>query len=56
MKGTYKSIALVTLLIAVNATSYAADKEVVLSGPYLGQTPPGLTAEPFAPGIISKAG
>lgn len=27
-----------------------------LEGPYLGQKPPGLTAEAFAPGIISKEG
>ena len=24
-----------------------------LTGPYLGQKPPGLTPEPFAPGIVS---
>jgi len=28
----------------------------ILEGPYLGQKPPGITAEPFAPGIISKEG
>jgi len=28
----------------------------VLKGPYLGQKPPGMTPEIFAPGIISKAG
>lgn len=27
-----------------------------LEGPYMGQKPPGLVAEPFAPGIISKGG
>ncbi|TDF39265.1 hypothetical protein EYS14_07000 [Alteromonadaceae bacterium M269] len=27
-----------------------------LEGPYMGQKPPGLVAEPFAPGIISKEG
>lgn len=27
-----------------------------LSGPYLGQTPPGLIAKPFAPGVISTDG
>jgi hypothetical protein len=27
-----------------------------LSGPYLGQTPPGRTPEIFAPGIVSKEG
>ena len=28
----------------------------ILEGPYMGQKPPGMTAEPFAPGIISKEG
>ncbi len=27
-----------------------------LEGPYMGQNPPGMVAEPFAPGIISKEG
>jgi Tol biopolymer transport system component len=27
-----------------------------LEGPYMGQKPPGIVAEPFAPGIISKEG
>lgn len=27
-----------------------------LEGPYMGQQPPGMVAEPFAPGIISKEG
>lgn len=27
-----------------------------LEGPYMGQKPPGMVAEPFAPGIISKDG
>ncbi len=28
----------------------------LLAGPYMGQKPPGMVAEPFAPGIISKEG
>lgn len=28
----------------------------ILKGPYMGQKPPGMVAEPFAPGIISKDG
>jgi hypothetical protein len=28
----------------------------ILEGPYIGQEPPGMEAEPFAPGIISKEG
>jgi hypothetical protein len=34
--------------------SYALDDFAVFEGPYLGQKPPGIVAEPFAPGIISK--
>ena len=29
------------------------DESLMVSGPYLGQKPPGKTAELFAPGIIS---
>jgi hypothetical protein len=36
-----------------SATSYAGDDLSELTGPYLGQTPPGITPEPFAPGIVS---
>ncbi len=32
------------------------DEFPIFKGPYLGQKPPGLVAEPFAPGIISKDG
>lgn len=28
----------------------------ILEGPYMGQKPPGMVAEPFAPGIISREG
>jgi len=28
----------------------------LLKGPYMGQKPPGMKAQPFAPGVISKAG
>ncbi|WNC69698.1 hypothetical protein RI845_06005 [Thalassotalea nanhaiensis] len=36
--------------------SYAQDEYPVMEGPYMGQKPPGMVAEPFAPGIISKEG
>lgn len=36
--------------------SYSQDEFPVLEGPYMGQTPPGMRAEPFAPGIISTDG
>ena len=35
--------------------SYKPGEQTGLKGPYLGQKPPGLTAELFAPGIVSKA-
>jgi len=34
---------------------YLPGEQTGLKGPYLGQKPPGLTAEIFAPGIVSKA-
>jgi hypothetical protein len=30
-------------------------QETALKGPYLGQTPPELTPQPFAPGVVSKS-
>jgi CubicO group peptidase (beta-lactamase class C family) len=38
------------------AKSESSIKFPLLKGPYMGQKPPGLVAEPFAPGIISKDG
>jgi len=35
--------------------SYQPGEQTGLKGPYLGQKPPGLTANIFAPGIVSKA-
>ena len=35
--------------------SYKPGEQTGLKGPYLGQKPPGLTAEIFAPGIVSRA-
>lgn len=43
-------------LFAANCVSSNVDELPVLEGPYLGQETPGLEAEPFAPGIISKSG
>jgi hypothetical protein len=37
------------------ARSYMPGEQTGLKGSYLGQRPPGLTAEMFAPGIVSKA-
>jgi hypothetical protein len=52
-------IASVTLLftfLTVSCASHVKEDYPALEGPYLGQTPPGMVAEPFAPGIISKEG
>lgn len=48
------SMLALTTLLAINV--YGQSNSLKLEGPYMGQTPPGLVAEPFAPGIISKAG
>jgi hypothetical protein len=43
-------------LVLVGCNPASDDSEFpVLSGPYLGQTPPGSTPELFAPGIVSSA-
>jgi len=49
----------IVLLFSVSAMSSESDSQInfpILKGPYMGQKPPGLMAEPFAPGIISKQG
>ena len=56
MKRICISIILLLSILALSSTSYSQDEFPVLEGPYLGQKPPGMVAEPFAPGIISKAG
>jgi ankyrin repeat protein/glyoxylase-like metal-dependent hydrolase (beta-lactamase superfamily II) len=38
------------------ALKFAPGQPTKLKGPYLGQTPPGLEAKVFAPGIVSSAG
>ncbi len=50
---------LVSLLMSfsvLGAGSHAGDELQTLEGPYLGQTPPGMTPEVFAPGVISTNG
>ncbi len=49
-------IVLLLPVLAISNNSYSQDEFPVLKGPYMGQKPPGLVAEPFAPGIISKEG
>jgi hypothetical protein len=46
-------LALVVLLVCINANTQEIPNFPVLRGPYLGQKPPGMTPEIFAPGIIS---
>ena len=41
-------------MIATSKNSFSQDEFPNLKGPYMGQKPPGMVAEPFAPGIISK--
>ena len=43
-------------ILTLTRTAYSEEEFPILKGPYMGQTPPGMTAEPFAPGIISRDG
>jgi len=56
MKHTFKTTALLFSVILTSGFSHAADEPTVIEGAYLGQTPPGMTPEVFAPGIISTNG
>ncbi len=53
MKYFSASIALAFTFLAITGTSHAGDETPVANGPYLGQTPPGMAAEPFAPGLVN---
>ena len=46
-------IALLLTAFTISSKSYGHDEPAILKGPYLGQKPPGLTAEIFAPGIVN---
>ena len=50
------SITLLFSTLAFSSNSYGQDEVPALEGPYLGQKPPGLTPEVFAPGIVSING
>ncbi|MEX0300440.1 MAG: hypothetical protein AB3N28_15305 [Kordiimonas sp.] len=56
MNRVSTAFAFVLAAIAAGTTSQAGDNKAGLQGPYLGQTPPGMTPEVFAPGIISTDG
>jgi Tol biopolymer transport system component len=47
------SVILLLLMVTISISSYSQDEFPVLSGPYLGQKPPGLIPQIFAPGIVS---
>ncbi len=52
-----KIVILVSCLLAAAITSAAQERVVPeLTVPYLGQKPPGLTPEMFAPGVVSRDG
>ncbi|GAA0348722.1 hypothetical protein GCM10009092_11370 [Bowmanella denitrificans] len=56
MHRIYRSAAIALLAIFIVGKSYAENASPVLTGPYLGQNPPGSTPEIFAPGIVSTEG
>lgn len=54
MKSINLVAAFLLASLSKNGKSDAQREYPTLTGPYLGQKPPGMVAEPFAPGIISK--
>jgi len=56
MKRVSTAIVLLLSVLGMSSTSYSQDDISIPDGPYLGQTPPGLTPEIFAPGIVSIKG
>jgi len=53
MKRICISINLLLCVLTISSNSYSQDGFPVLEDRYFGQKPPGLTAEVFAPGIVS---
>lgn len=53
MKIKYASKLLLFSILVYCGTLNGKEEALMLEGPYLGQEPPGLTAELFAPGIVS---
>ncbi|ABE55369.1 conserved hypothetical protein [Shewanella denitrificans OS217] len=53
MNRIYISIILLFFAITMSSNSYSKDRFPTLETRYFGQKPPGLTAEVFAPGLIS---
>lgn len=53
MKRIYISSILLLCVLSISSKSNSQVGTPIPDGPYLGQKPPGLTPEPFAPGIVS---
>lgn len=49
-------ISFIILILPLSNVTYGQNKETELEGKYLGQTPPSLTPQVFAPGLISIQG
>ena len=56
MSRSYILLVLLLAMLTMNFKSHSQDEFPAFEGPYLGQKPPGMVAEPFAPGIISTDG
>ena len=56
MKSLYISIVLLLCVLITNSKVHSQNEVTNHTGPYLGQEPPSLTPEVFAPGIISTKG
>jgi len=48
-----KTISLLAALVILSPAVQGSDSLGKLKGPYFGQTPPGHTAQPFAPGVVN---
>lgn len=53
MKHISVSLGLLLASVGISTSGFAYEDQSTITGPYLGQTPPGLTPEVFAPGLIS---
>lgn len=56
MKLISTALALLFAIGSVSGHSNAEGEQPVITGPYLGQTPPGTTPQVFAPGLIATPG
>ncbi|MGB0495427.1 MAG: TolB family protein [Kangiellaceae bacterium] len=56
MRSINPLIILLLSVLIMSSLSHAQEEFPILEGPYMGQKPPGMMAEPFAQGVISKEG